>query len=77
MIGSTDDVARYARARGAEVEVHDATLTISAAGGDPFTIARDAVLDADAAFRRLGAKRTTLEDVFMSGGDDRQGDSDG
>ena len=52
------------------MEVVGPTLTIAAPGGDPFSIARDAVLDAGAAFRRLGAKRTTLEDVFMEGGDD-------
>jgi ABC-2 type transport system ATP-binding protein len=69
VIGDAEAVARFARGRGATVTVSDATLTISAPDGDPFSIARDSVLDAGAAFRRLGAKRTTLEDVFMSGGD--------
>ncbi len=69
IIGDPQAVASAARRAGATVEVDDATLLISAPGGDPFSIARDAVLDAGAAFRRLGAKRTTLEDVFMEGGD--------
>jgi ABC-2 type transport system ATP-binding protein len=68
VIGDPVAVATIARSTGAAVEVVDATLTISAPGGDPFSIARDAVLEAGAAFRRLGAKRTTLEDVFMEGG---------
>jgi ABC-2 type transport system ATP-binding protein len=67
VIGDAEAVAARARDAGAAVEVSEATLTISAPGGDPFTIARDAVIDAGAAFRRLGAKRTTLEDVFMEG----------
>jgi len=69
VIGDVAAVARLAAATGAQVEVNDATLTISAPGADPFSIARDAVLEAGAAFRRLGTKRTTLEDVFMEGGD--------
>ena len=51
------------------MEVDGDALTLSVAGGDPFNVARDAVVAAGAAFRRLGVKRTTLEDVFMAGGD--------
>jgi ABC-2 type transport system ATP-binding protein len=69
VIGDAAEVARIATRMGATVHVDGASLTISAPGADPFVIARDAVLDAGSAFRRLGTKRTTLEDVFMSGGD--------
>ncbi len=69
VIGDAAAVAQLAVGMGASVEIDGSSLTISAPGSDPFTIARDAVLDAGAAFRRLGTKRTTLEDVFMSGGD--------
>jgi len=68
IFGDPEAVAREARARGAAVEVDGDALTLSLPGGDPFTVARDAVLAAGAAFRRLGVKRTTLEDVFMEGG---------
>ncbi len=69
VIGDAQAVARIARSLGAEVTVDDDSLTLTVPDGDPFTIARDAVVDAGAAFRRLGVKRTTLEDVFMAGGD--------
>jgi ABC-2 type transport system ATP-binding protein len=69
VIGDPEAVAAAVRASGAAVEISEDTLTITAPEGDPFSIARDAVLDAGAAFRRLGAKRTTLEDVFMEGGE--------
>jgi len=67
VIGDPEAVAAAARAAGAAVEIAETTLTISAPDGDPFSIARDAVVAAGAAFRRLGAKRTTLEDVFLEG----------
>ncbi len=69
IIGDFSAVAREARALGAEVEVNGDTLTLSMPGGDPFMVARDAVVAVGAAFRRLGVKRSTLEDVFMAGGD--------
>lgn len=67
VIGDVAAVAARVAELGAAVEVNGAVLTIAAPGGDPFLVARDAVLDAGAAFRRLGTQRTTLEDVFMSG----------
>lgn len=67
VIGDPAAVAREARSLGAAVEVKGEALTLSMPGGDPFTVARDAVVAAGAAFRRLGVKRTTLEDVFMTG----------
>ena len=69
VIGDAVAVAKEAQSLGATVKVDGDALTLSVAGGDPFNVARDAVVAAGAAFRRLGVKRTTLEDVFMAGGD--------
>lgn len=69
VIGDSAAVARVARSLGAEVAIDDGSLTLTVPGGDPFTIARDAVVEAGAALRRLGAKRTSLEDVFMAEGE--------
>lgn len=68
VVGDTAAVAAAAGRRGAEVSVDGVTITLSLPGGDPFLVARDAVLEAGAGFRRLGVKRTTLEDVFLEGG---------
>lgn len=70
IIGDMEAVAREAQSMGAAVEFGSDALTLSMPGGDPFTVARDAVVAAGAAFRRLGVKRTTLEDVFMAGSED-------
>ena len=67
VIGDAAAVAAAARAFGANVTVDDGALLLEVSDGDPFAIARDAVVEAGAAFRRLGAKRTSLEDVFMEG----------
>lgn len=69
VIGDLEAVAAAARRMGAEVEIAHGSLSIRAPGADPFSIARDAVLEAGAALHRLGAHRTTLEDVFMGGGE--------
>jgi len=70
VIGDMEAVAREAESLGATVEISTGSLIISMPGGDPFTVARDAVVAAGASFRRLGVQKTTLEDVFMAGGDD-------
>ncbi len=67
VIGDSAAVAASARAMGAEVTSDDGALLLEVPGGDPFAVARDAVVEVGAAFRRLGAKRTSLEDVFMEG----------
>lgn len=70
VIGDAELVARHAESLGATVELTGESMTLAMPDGDPFTIARDSVLAAGAAFRRLGAKRTTLEDVFIAEADD-------
>ena len=65
VIGDLEAVAARARRLGATTEVVGTVLHVKAADGDAFQIARDALADGDASVRRLGARRTTLEDVFM------------
>jgi ABC-2 type transport system ATP-binding protein len=65
VVGDPEDLVTALRRRGGTVEVDGADLRLSAEGADPFTIARDALAETGVALRRLGARRTTLEDVFM------------
>lgn len=71
VIGDPAAVAAAVRRLGAEAVLSGSSLVITHLGGDAFDTARDAVVAAGASIRRLGAKRTTLEDVFLgAGGDD-------
>jgi ABC-2 type transport system ATP-binding protein len=72
VLGDADAVAAAATRLGAAVRTHAGALVISQPGGNAFDVARDAVVAAGAAIRRLGARRTTLEDVFLG-----EEDSDG
>ena len=65
VIGDITAVADRARSMGATVELVGSVLHLKAPGGDPFDIARDALAGSDVSLRRLGARRTTLEDVFL------------
>ena len=65
-----DDPAPLAaalEAAGADVEVRGRMVVVRAGAADPFELVRDALADTDTAVRRLGPRRTTLEDVFMQG----------
>jgi ABC-2 type transport system ATP-binding protein len=68
VIGDLDAVAAAARRLGAAVRHDGSSLVITHTGGNAFDTARDAVIAADAAVRRLGPRRTTLEDVFLGTG---------
>jgi ABC-2 type transport system ATP-binding protein len=68
VIGDAAAVAGAARRLGATVEVMGTVLHLTSADRDAFEIARDALVEAAVPLRRLGAKRTTLEDVFMGEG---------
>jgi ABC-2 type transport system ATP-binding protein len=65
VIGDIAVVAESARRMGATAELIGSVLHLKASNRDAFEIARDALAEADASVRRLGARRTTLEDVFM------------
>ena len=69
-----DDPAPLAAAltaAGAGVDVRGRMVVVRGAPGDPFNLVRDALAETGTALRRLGPRRTTLEDVFLQGaGDD-------
>jgi len=65
-----DDPAPLAAAlaaAGAIVETAGNVLTVRGGPGDPFDLVRDALAATNTALRRLGPRRTTLEDVFLQG----------
>lgn len=68
VIGDPAAVIAAAERMGATVELVGSMLHLTSADRDPFEIARDALDQAGAPLRRLAAKRTTLEDVFMGEG---------
>ncbi len=65
VVGDPAAVIAAVERRGATVRIHGQSLVITRPQGDAFDAARDAVVEAGAAIRRLGARRTTLEDVFL------------
>jgi ABC-2 type transport system ATP-binding protein len=68
VIGDSAAVAAAAQRLGATVEMVGTVLHLTATDRDAFEIARDALAAAGVPLRRLAAKRTTLEDVFMGEG---------
>jgi ABC-2 type transport system ATP-binding protein len=68
-----DDPAPLAAAlvaAGAGVEVSGSVIIVRGTPGDPFDLVRDALAATGTTLRRLGPRRTTLEDVFLHGGGD-------
>ena len=65
VVGDASVVAAAVVRLGAAVRHHGVSMVISYPKGDAFDIARDAVVATGAAIRRLGPRRTTLEDVFL------------
>jgi ABC-2 type transport system ATP-binding protein len=65
VLGDPDAVAAALRTAGAEVTVDGVELAIRAPGADPFELVRDVLAELDDGIRRLGPRRTTLEDIFM------------
>ena len=64
-----DDPAPLAaalEAAGATVEIRGRVVVVRAAA-DPYDLMRDALADTGMVVRRLGPRRTTLEDVFLQG----------
>ncbi|MEX0826934.1 MAG: ABC transporter ATP-binding protein [Acidimicrobiia bacterium] len=68
VIGDSAAVVAVAQRLGATVELVGSVLHLTATDRDAFEIARDALAEVGAPLRRLAAKRTTLEDVFMGEG---------
>jgi|SRR3990170_2098182 len=65
VVGDPGPVVEALRRLGGVVESGGAAVYLKVEGGDPFMLARDALAETGVAVRRLGARRTTLEDVFM------------
>ena len=57
-------------ARGATVSVDDGTIGVRHDSDDPFDLVRDVLAQTGAGLRRMGPRRTTLEDVFLAEADD-------
>ena len=63
-------LAAALQAAGADVEVRGRVVVVRAGAADPFGLVRDALADTGTGVRRLGPRRTTLEDVFLQGAGD-------
>lgn len=68
-VGDAAEVTARIVRRGGAVVPKGAAFVIT--GDDVFAMVRDAVAEAGAAIRRLGPRRTTLEDVFLGEGTGR------
>jgi ABC-2 type transport system ATP-binding protein len=60
-------VAALERA-GAVVAIEGRTVVVRHAAADPFVAVRDALVSSGTGLRRLGSRRTSLEDIFLAGG---------
>jgi ABC-2 type transport system ATP-binding protein len=67
VLGDPAPLAAALAAAGAGVEIDGPVVTVRAAPGDPFDLVRDALAATGTVLRRLGPRRTTLEDVFLRG----------
>ena len=65
VVSDADAVAAELQRLGGVVETHGNVLVLSAAERDPFLLARDALATTGAPLRRMGARSTTLEDIFL------------
>lgn len=66
VVGDPTPLAEELRRRGARVEVDHSVLFVSHERGDVFDLVRDALVDTGTAMRALGARSTSLEDVFLA-----------
>jgi ABC-2 type transport system ATP-binding protein len=70
VLGDPAPVTAALAAAGAEVIPSGAGLTVKVADGDAFTVVRDALASTGTGIRRLGPRRTTLEDIYLAEGTD-------
>ncbi len=70
VIGDPAPVVAWLEARGATVDVLGVTLLVRHDGEDAFVAVRDALAETGTGVHKLGAKSTTLEDIFMEVPDD-------
>ena len=57
---------------GAEVRIDGSRLLVQLTNGDPFVLIRDALVASGAGVRRLGARSTSLEDIFLQEGSETE-----
>lgn len=65
LIDRLPEVAAELERRGATVETHSNVIILRSDQGDPFLIARDTLASTGASLRRMEARSTTLEDIFL------------
>lgn len=70
VIERADTVAAELRRLGATVESRGNVIVLSTDQHDPFIMARDVLAATGAPLRRMGARSTTLEDIFLGEGPD-------
>jgi len=71
VLGDPAPLVAALAAAGAAVEADGPVIVVQGAPDDPFDLVRDALAGTGTVLRRLGPRRTTLEDVFLQGvGDD-------
>lgn len=65
VVSGADAVTAELQRLGGAVEAQGNVLVLTADGRDPFIMARDALAATGAPLRRMGARSTTLEDIFL------------
>jgi ABC-2 type transport system ATP-binding protein len=70
VLGEPEPVVEALRSRGAVVTLDDRTIGVRHDERDPFDLVRDVLADTGSGLRRMGPRRTTLEDVFLAEADD-------
>ena len=65
LVDESDAVTAELIRLGATVETRGNVIMMSTDHGDPFIMARDALASTGASLRRMGARSTTLEDIFL------------
>jgi ABC-2 type transport system ATP-binding protein len=65
VVSDSEAVAAELRRIGGAVEIQGNVLLLTADGRDAFIMARDALAATGAPLRRMGARSTTLEDIFL------------
>jgi ABC-2 type transport system ATP-binding protein len=70
VLGEQTPVVEALEARGAMVSIDDRTIGVRHPNTDPFDLVRDVLAETGSGLRRMGPRRTTLEDVFLEGSDD-------
>jgi ABC-2 type transport system ATP-binding protein len=65
VLGDPSPAVEWLRGRGAAVDVAGGHLLVRHDDHDPFLLVRDALAATETGVRKLGAKATTLEDIFL------------